>query len=97
MQDAYLDSLITTEITEQATNYVEAVHSSITDTYFKEMLIALRVYILVCLDNQSEPDDIFATKKTDYKEMFKEVLENAESKQSASESKSTLSFPMERA
>ena len=97
MKDSYLDNLVTTEHTAQATNYIESVYPQIVDTYFKQRLIDLNTYLVTCSDMQMEDGDIFQIKYKQYKTQFDETIKTALNSIKTTAGISTLTISMERA
>lgn len=63
--DAYLAKFCTEAIEDRAVADI-AVMGTFND-YWTEKLVVLRAYILVCLENQADPDDLFTAKLKSYR------------------------------
>ena len=61
-----------------------------------ETLVPYRAYVLCCIDNVKESQDIFATKKKMYEKEFSDALLLARSKDIAGVTRSLFSIPIER-
>ena len=77
MQDYYLDPKKTTLLTDEATNEIEVLYPDITESYFKQRLIDLTVYMKICIDEQSDTDDIYTTKYKQYEKLLEKTLSQA--------------------
>lgn len=95
--DAYL-SKFCTEARE-----ARAIEDVATDGTFTaawtERLVILRTYILACLENQADPEDLFTAKLKSYREQYSIDLVKAKAANEVTESTgfSIWSIPLERA
>ena len=65
--------------------------------FWRERLITLRAYILVCLEHQANPDDLYAAKLKNYRADFDATLAQARaSAPDAAGSAFVFSIPLER-
>jgi hypothetical protein len=97
-QDQVLSPLVTPEREALATADVDALAAF--PIAWRERLIMLRTYILVCLDFASTEDDPFTLKLGQYRTEFDEALVNAKAAASAATATaaaSLFSIPLERA
>jgi len=49
----------------------------ITDAFYLEKLVILKTYLIVCLEDQSAPDDLFNQKLKHYQSEYDKVLQEA--------------------
>ncbi len=95
--DKFLGDRVTPDIEQQATTDVAELGEF--EDYWRDRLIKLRAYILVCLIHQSEADDIYASKLGSYRKEFNDAERSAKRSQSTTTGKSPglISIPVERA
>ena len=74
--NAYLVRFCTEERENRAFDAVDNL-GAFTTTWRNELTI-LKVYILACLENQADPDDLFSAKLKNYKKEFDGMLAQAE-------------------
>lgn len=70
--DKYLASLVTTDIETRAIDDVEALGTF--PAAWVERLTILRSYLLVCMESQKAPDDLFTAKLATYRREFDAAL-----------------------
>lgn len=70
--DAYLKNNVTQDREDRATLDVNAIATFAAD--WKQKLIILRAYILVCLECQAQPDDLFSQKLKQYRQEWESTL-----------------------
>ena len=75
--DGYLSSLVTKERQVRATADVDLIGTF--STNYRDRLIALRTYILICQESVANSDDIFSKKLQVYSDEFKGLLVMARS------------------
>ena len=100
--DAYLARFCNAEREDRARADV-AVHGTFSDAW-TERLIILRVYVLACLENQADAEDLFGVKLKQYRGEFDAALAaaRAQAAQDAATAAGTLSgfgflsIPLER-
>ena len=63
--DAYLAKFCTEAIEDRAVADIAVMGTF--NAYWTEKLVVLRAYILVCLENQADPDDLFTAKLKSYR------------------------------
>lgn len=75
--DEYLSQggVITELMENRAINEVE--QYKLTNPYYIEKLTILRTYIICCLENQTQENDLYEIKLKHYKDEFKNVLSEA--------------------
>ena len=76
--DAYLQKFCTEEREERAIDAVSLYDpdDSFSQTWLDKLAV-VQCYILACLENQAQPDDLFSTKLKSYREEFKSMLVQA--------------------
>ncbi len=74
--DAYLARFCTEERENRAFDAVDNLGTF--TTAWREQLTILKVYILACLENQADPDDLFSAKLKNYQKEFTGALAQAE-------------------
>lgn len=70
--DAYLSPLVTADRTARAESDVDAIGAFATE--WRDKLVVLRTYILICLDSMKAPDDPFGTKLAAYRKEWADTL-----------------------
>ena len=73
--DAYLSPLVTADRTARAESDVDAIGAFATT--WRDKLVVLRTYVLICLDSQKAPDDPFGTKLASYRKEWEAILAQA--------------------
>lgn len=73
--DAYLSSLITQDREDRAT--AQVADEGTFPAAWTSRLIVLRAYILVCMESQKSPEDLFSAKLTTYLRDWKDALVSA--------------------
>ncbi len=96
MIDEYLDRDVQPEMITQATEEVDNLHPDITDPYYKQKLINLRVYQLVCLANQASADDLYTTKYKLYLKEYEQALKAAKANVAKTNNTPLFSIPITR-
>lgn len=95
--DAYLSRFATEEREARAIAHV-AIDGTFTPEW-TERLVILQTYILACLENQADPEDLFTAKLKAYREQYS--IELVKAKAANEETNSTgfslWAIPMERA
>lgn len=66
--DAYLQPLVTQDYEDRAEADVDALGTFATE--WRDRLVVLRVYVLLCLESMSAADDLFAAKLAQYRKEF---------------------------
>ena len=96
--DAYLSTRIDSDLEERAVAFIDTLDSAGTlSDFWRERLITLRAYILVCLEHQANPDDLYAAKLKNYRSDFDATLAQARaSAPDAAGSAFVFSIPLER-
>jgi len=92
--DLTLKELVTPEIEALATADVDAIAAF--TAAWRDRLVMLRVYVLLCLHYQQTDEDAYALKLAAYRAQYKEALEQAK-KALAAASGALLTIPIERA
>ena len=100
--DAYLSKFCTADREERAKLDVAVMGTF--STAWTERLTILRVYILACLENQADADDLFGTKLKHYRAEFDTALPQARAQAALDASLTAgtinsfgiLSIPLER-
>ena len=96
--DAYLKDRITDPLEERAMQEVDDMALGAVADNVRERLVILRAYILVCLEHQANPDDLYAAKLKNYRSEFDAALARARaSVPDAAGSWFVFSIPLERA
>ena len=75
-QDAYLKAQITEERHTRAASEVVAIGNFTSDWFAR--LVVLRAYMIVCLECQAQPDDLFAQKLKHYRQEWEQALPQAQ-------------------
>lgn len=75
-RDAYLKKFCGSELETLA--YQEVDDLGTFTTSWRDRLATFKVYMLICLENQSNPDDLFSDKYDRYKKEFDGALAKAE-------------------
>lgn len=76
--DAYLAPLATPGREAKATADIDSIASFPTSPVnWRERLITLRVYILICLESMKAPDDVFTAKLKAYRAEYETALSQA--------------------
>lgn len=76
--DAYLSPLATADREDKATADIDSIASFPTAPVdWRDRLITLRVYILICLESMKAPDDIFTAKLKAYRAEYETALSQA--------------------
>ena len=96
--DAYLTTRIDSDLEERAMQEVDDMALGAIADNVRERLVILRAYILVCLEHQANPDDLYAAKLKNYRAEFDAALARARaSVPDAAGSSFVFSVPLERA
>lgn len=96
--DAYLKDRITDPLEARAAQEVDDMRIGAIADNVRERLVVLRAYILVCLEHQANPDDLYAAKLKNYRAEFDAALARARaSVPDAAGSSFVFSIPLERA
>ena len=95
--DAYLAPRVTPEYEAQAQSDVDAA-GTFTEEWTARLKI-LRVYILICMESTSAPDDTFSTKLSHYRKEYERALVQAKATKADSSGTTAVLFsiPLERA
>jgi hypothetical protein len=101
--DAYLAKFCTEAIEERATADI-AIMGTFND-YWTEKLIVLRTYILACLENQADTEDLFTAKLKSYRAEMTGAATAAQAQAAADAAEASgavngfgvFSIPLERA
>lgn len=97
----YTDAYLKGQVTEARENIAEADVDAIAtfSAAWKEKLTILRAYIIVCLECQAQPDDLFSQKLKHYRTEFDAQLAQAKAATEDTEGNPlpTLSISLERA
>ena len=101
--DAYLAKFCTEALEERATADI-AVMGTFND-FWTERLIVLRTYILACLENQADAEDLFTAKLKSYRAEMQQAATQAQAQAAADaataagtpDSFGMFTVPMERA
>lgn len=96
-QDAYLARFCDDDREDRAFDEVDQYGTFAAE--WRNKLTVLRCYILACLENQADPDDLFSAKLINYRKEFEFVLAQARADTPDSEGiiPPILSVPLERA
>jgi hypothetical protein len=96
-EDAYLARFCTEEREDRAFDEVDQYGTF--STAWRNKLTVIRCYILACLENQADPEDLFSAKLTNYRKEFEFVLAQARAATPDAEGiiPPILSVPLERA
>jgi len=70
--DKYLAALVTTDIETRAVDDVDAIGTF--PVAWVARLVVLRSYIIVCMESQKAPDDLFTAKLSTYRKEFDAAL-----------------------
>jgi hypothetical protein len=70
--DSYLSSLVTTDRQNRAISDVDLIGTF--NTSWRDRLIVLRTYILICQESVANSDDIFSKKLQVYSDEFNKLL-----------------------
>jgi len=73
--DGYLKSLVDLDTETRAYADVDAL--GVFPTAWRDKLAVLRAYVIVCMEKQAEPDDLFSAKLSIYRKEFDAVLTQA--------------------
>lgn len=73
--DAYLAKFCTTEREVRA--YADVDSAGTFATAWRDKLAVLRCYVIACLENQAQPDDLFAAKLKSYRFEYETMLAQA--------------------
>lgn len=96
--DAYLKNLVSAPHETRAITEVDAIATF--TTYWRDRLIEIRAYMLVCLDSMKAPEDLFTAKLTHYRKEWNDTLVAAKIALAESGSTATppgfFSIPLER-
>ena len=96
--DAYLKDRITDPLEVRAAQEVDDMRIGAIADNVRERLVILRAYIIVCLEHQANPDDLYAAKLKNYRAEFDAALARARaSVPDAAGSSFVFSVPLERA
>lgn len=101
--DAYLSKFCVDALEDRAIADIAVLGTFNAD--WTERLVILRAYIIACLDNQADPDDLFTAKLKSYRAEFASALASAQAQaaaDAAAEAGTSSSFgiftiPLERA
>jgi len=96
MTDGYLDREIDQATIDAATSDIETRYPDIVDAYYKQKLIDLRVYLLICLANQTAADDLYTAKYKLYSKEFDATLKAAQSSIAKVNNNALFSIHIER-
>lgn len=96
-EDAYLARFCTDERETRAFDDVDDLGTFA--TVWRNKLTVVRCYVLACLENQADPEDLFSAKLTNYRKEFESLLAQARAATPDSEGiiPPILSVPLERA
>lgn len=96
-QDAYLARFCTEERETRAFDEVDFLGTFSTE--WRNKLTVIKTYILACLENQADPEDLFSAKLTNYRKEFEFVLAQARASTPDSEGiiPPLMTIPLERA
>lgn len=96
-EDAYLARFCTEERETRAFDEVDFLGTFSAE--WRNKLTVLKCYVLACLENQADPDDLFSAKLTNYKKEFEFALAQAKASTPDAEGiiPPILSVPLERA
>jgi hypothetical protein len=97
LHDNYLDPLKEPRHTDAATSHIEVAYPDITDPHFKPRLIAIHTYMTICLENQTEAEDLFGIKYDQYKKQLQDTTTQARELIKAAQGLSSLAVSLERA
>lgn len=94
--DAYLRGYVDPDTEQRAAGDVDALGSF--PEFWRDKLIALRVYVLICMDKQAEPEDLFTAKLATYNKEYSATLAQARAAVAATNdaSPSLFSIPILR-
>lgn len=96
--DAYLKDRINDPLEARAAQEVDDMRIGAIADNMRKRLVVLRAYILVCLEHQANPDDLYAAKLKNYRAEFDAALARARaSVPDAAGSSFVFSIPLERA
>lgn len=96
--DAYLKDRIADPLEARAAQEVDDMRIGAIADNVRERLVILRAYIIVCLEHQANPDDLYAAKLKNYRAEFDAALARARaSVPDAAGSSFVFSIPLERA
>ena len=96
--DACLKDRITDPLEARAAQEVDDMRIGAIADNVRERLVILRAYIIVCLEHQANPDDLYAAKLKNYRAEFDAALARARaSVPDAAGSSFVFSVPLERA
>lgn len=73
--DKYLEPLVTVQREQEAIDYVDSLGTI--PTPWRERLIVLRAYIIVCTESIKSSDDIFSAKLKAYRQEYADCLNRA--------------------
>jgi hypothetical protein len=95
--DAYLSPLVTADRTARAESDVDAIGAFATE--WRDKLVVLRSYILICLDSQKSAEDPFAVKLSAYRKEWEATLAQAKAATVGADGLplTRFSVPLERA
>jgi hypothetical protein len=95
--DAYLAKFCTEEREARAFDDVDAL-GTFTQAW-REKLATVRCYVIACLENQGQPDDLFASKLKHYRDEYSVLAAQAKSASQDDEGNpvAVFSIPLERA
>ena len=74
--DAYLSKYCTVDREARATADVAAIGTTFASAW-TERLVILRTYVLACLENMADPEDLFTAKLKQYRMEYADVLAQA--------------------
>lgn len=102
-QDAYLAKFCTDALETRATADIAVMGTF--NAFWTERLIVLRTYILACLENQADADDLFTAKLKSYRAEMQQAATQAQAQAAAdaataagtTDSFGMFTIPMERA
>lgn len=94
--DAYLSPYADDAVEARAFDYVDQLDTF--DAVWRDQLAVLRAYLLICMDKQAEPEDLFTAKLKTYRREFESTLAQARSAAAAvtGESPALFSVPLLR-
>ena len=101
--DAYLSKFCTEAIEERAIADIAVMGTF--NEYWTEKLVTLRTYILACLENQADAEDLFTAKLKSYRAEMQQAATQAQAQAAAdaaeaagtTDSFGMFSIPLERA
>ena len=96
--DAYLSRLISDEIEARARAEVALLDPDSTfSESWSDTLARLKAYVIVCIENQAAPDDLFTAKLKSYRAEFDAALARAQLDAEVIDGPLLFTLPIERA